>query len=701
MKQREIYNLYTTNKENPNDPDGIRRYFQRIIENMPNNVYWLNRDCITMGCNKNTLKLLGLDRLDQFVGMTYEKMGKLANWKESQAQSFKNDDMEVMESGLPKINVEEPPLYDDNGDPVYYLSSRVPIFDDNNSVIGVVGISVDITEKKKAEHDLIKERQNAEVANFAKTEFIENMSHDIRTPITGILGVTQMLLNQAQDAHAALRNKQFDELADALNDIKENSSLVIGATNELLNLSNEILEVMRLESGNLEKKVEVFDVRKIVTQVFYLLTPVSRNKNIQFSKEVSNDVPDLLIGYPTYFQRTLINLVSNALKFTKEGFVKINLKRDGEENQSGNITLVLSVKDSGIGIPEDKFDIIFEHFSRLTPSYEGVYKGSGLGLYTVKRYLDAMHGEISVNSKVGEGSQFTITIPFQQADKKTSYSELYVLSSIKNESSEKSYTKTTSVLLVEDNHMAMLASKALLKEINCSIDCAETGDQAVYLANKNKYDLILMDIGLPDFDGIEATKKIRSLGNKERANVPIVALTAHASNSDRCKEALAAGIQDVLGKPAQIRALVSIFQRFVLNNDDRSDSLSTGNSDSDTKGVVELQPIDWHACVKKCMGRKKLAYEMLIIFFNEIPDNKSKLEKYFSTGDFDSLRAELHRIRGGVSYLELPLLDSKLRIFHEAIKSSKSTTKDLEKAFSEVENALDAFYYQWMSEKFD
>ena len=299
MKKKDIIKLYTINKNNPSDPEGIRKYFQKIIENMPNNVYWLNRDCITMGCNKNTLKLLGLNSLDEFVGITYEEMGRLAAWKEGQAQSFKKDDLEVMQTGVAKLNVEEPPLYDKNGEPVYYISSRVPLFDNDGSVIGVVGISVDITELKKTQRNLEFQKEKAEAASLSKSEFIANMSHDLRTPITGMLGVTQSLLYTADDIKTALEKLPLEKhdtqllssLTGVKNTLEEDGALLTSATEELLQLCNEIIDeqsqqIKAQQEVIQQQQEEIEKLRKLVEKLQHQLSVLTRH---QFGKRSEKD----------------------------------------------------------------------------------------------------------------------------------------------------------------------------------------------------------------------------------------------------------------------------------------------------------------------------------------------------------------------------------------------------------------------------
>jgi len=567
MKKPSLYKLYTTKPGSPNNPDGIREYFQRVIENMPNNVYWLNRECVTMGCNINTLKLLGLKTQDEFVGITYEEMGELANWDKEIAESFKKDDMEVMDSGVAKYNVEEPVMYNDDGNEIYYMSSRVPIFDEKEKVIGVVGISVDITGKKKLENQLKKTVEKLKVANEAKSEFIANMSHDLRTPMTGLLGMLDGLLFTSGDISRALESTQ-DPTKDKLNlllkdfvkKVEYSASLAKESATSLNQLHNDILDNVELESGESNETVKPFNLDNLIQSVISLQKPVSEDKKLELTAEIDESTPCYLKGLSQSFKRVLLNLIGNALKFTKHGSVSVHVEVDNKEMpiRVGNeVTLKIQVRDTGIGIPNEKFDEIFGQFSRLSSSYEGIHKGLGLGLYVVKKYTNLMKGSISIESKVGEGACFTVYLPFlvEKEGMTKLHESVDTEQEIPNEKSplrdESNITEGLRVLLVEDDKIAAIATRMNLSNIGCQVDWADSGESALEKLVSTDYSIIFMDIGLPNKSGIDVAKEIRSLSEINKSKTPIIALTGHARGKSR-KLCLDSVMQDVLSKPASI-----------------------------------------------------------------------------------------------------------------------------------------------------
>ncbi|MDB2592926.1 HAMP domain-containing histidine kinase [Gammaproteobacteria bacterium] len=273
-------------------------------------------------------------------------------------------------------------------------------------------------------------RKRSEAANRAKSEFIANMSHDIRTPITGIIGLVQDLLNQAKKSKAYLTNQQqaiysTDQskqvLSDMVDVVEQDGQLMIGATEELLQLCNEILEVMHLESDKTYEVSESFDIRELINKNIVLFQPIAKTKQLAISAEIEQDVPSHCFGFRKLLHRCVLNLISNALKFTESGFVKVSVSV--MDKQHNLMTVRVVVEDSGVGIPKDKLDVIFEHFSRLTPSFRGLYKGSGLGLYTVKQYVNMMKSTIDVESELGSGTKFIIDLPLSMTDQNGSLSK--------------------------------------------------------------------------------------------------------------------------------------------------------------------------------------------------------------------------------------------------------------------------------------
>ena len=396
IKYRDLLGEDNKEKTIENIIESAVHYYEAIINCMPGNVYWLNSEGVAVGCNKNVLKMFGLKFPYEFNGLSFEEMGALGRWTAEATQSFKKDTFEVFKTGKAKLNVEEPPIPDADGNYIYFLTSRVPLFDSNGVVVAVVGISVDITERKNTEAQLIAITKKAEIANKSKSEFLQNMRHDFRTPFAGILGMANLLYEE----------EEISEKKAKLNDI-------IQASRALLDQLNEITDFITLEDGGLSVLEKQFDLHAVVKEVIDSLLPSAKEKQLEFMFSIDNNAPRYIIGDRVRTHRILTNLLANSIKFTKLGHVLLKVELAKKENNLSIIKFI--VEDTGIGISDADRDIIFEKFSRLNPSYHGVYPGKGLGLRIVKQFLDELGGEIhQPKSKLNKGSTFIVLIPYKQ-----------------------------------------------------------------------------------------------------------------------------------------------------------------------------------------------------------------------------------------------------------------------------------------------
>jgi two-component system aerobic respiration control sensor histidine kinase ArcB len=361
---------------------------ENVIAVMPGNVYWMNKEGVYLGCNDNQAKVIGFSSRDQIIG---KRNSEIPGFLIPEVLDPIN--AEIMNFGKTVIT-EEPAIL--NGVSATYLSHKVPLLNGRKEIIGMVGVSVDITDRKKAENDLKLAKETAVTANKAKTEFLYNMRHDLRTPFSGILGVAEFLENSEEDAQK-----------------KKTLGYITQASKVLLDQLNQIFEFIHSENGQLPILETQFNLHELVSNTFKMMNPAAKNKSLKFTSELDENIPQLLIGDHVRTQRILINLVSNSIKFTENGYVKLLTKLIKTDNK--NIVVEFIIEDSGIGIPEEKRNLIFEQFNRLTSSYSGIYPGKGLGLRMVKKFLDEINGEVQVESNDAKGSTFKVFIPFRQS----------------------------------------------------------------------------------------------------------------------------------------------------------------------------------------------------------------------------------------------------------------------------------------------
>ncbi|HIJ57253.1 MAG TPA: PAS domain S-box protein [Deltaproteobacteria bacterium] len=416
--------------------------------------------------------------------------------------------------------------------------------DGTAKAIGYHGIIRDITESKQMLEELREAKEAAEAANLAKSQFLATMSHEIRTPMNAIIGMADLL------KETPLTSEQRKYVT------------VFGSAGEnLLNIIDDVLDITRVESGQLSLEFKAFNLKHIIDNVRDVLTIQAQEKGLEITYHISPEVPVTLTGDSVRLRQILINLVGNAIKFSKLGCVTMEIKtqhRQPVKQDNGKIELLFSVTDTGPGIPPNKLDLIFDNFTQVDSSTTREHGGTGLGLSISKRLVEIMGGSIWVDSQMGKGSTFYFTVIFlTQTETPKSPDD-----AITDGKKEQVDLKPVQILLVEDTIDNQLLVKSYLKMTPYQIDIAENGLEAVKMFPLKKYDLVLMDIQMPVMDGYTATKEIRMWEIRQNAKVtPILALTAFATHED-AQKSLAAGCTDHLTKPIKKAKLLETIKTY-------------------------------------------------------------------------------------------------------------------------------------------
>jgi PAS domain S-box-containing protein len=504
----------------------IEEKYRLVLELAPDGIVVIDKSKTIQLVNRQTEKLFGFSR-DEMIG---KELGMLIpdrfrkNHIEHKKQLIAEPKPRAMGVGKELFGKRK------DGSEFPVEISLSPIQTDKDDAIILATIR-DISEQNRISTELVEAKNKAEVATEvveavlkSKQQFLANMSHEIRTPMNAIVGFTKVLLKTV----LSIKQKEY------LDAIKTSGDALIV-------LINDILDLAKVDAGKMTFEQTPFKMKPSLTAVLHLFDIRMQEKELAFVDDYDNNIPEILIGDFVRLQQILLNLISNALKFTSKGKITVTTKL---LNQNENEVLIqFSVTDTGIGIAEDKLQFIFENFQQASSSTSRIFGGTGLGLAIVKQLVEKQGGTINVKSKINEGSTFSFTLSFPKTN-----------ATIELESGTLELDKdiqNIKVLVVEDIKLNQLLMRTILDEFKFKHDIADNGKIALEKMQTETYDIILMDLQMPEMDGFEATAQIR---NKLKSKIPIIALTADVTSvdNDKCK---AVGMNDYISKPLDERIL--------------------------------------------------------------------------------------------------------------------------------------------------
>ena len=597
----------------------VSQYARSLIEASLDPLFTISLEGKITDMNNASIKVTGLSR-EQLIGTDFYNYFTEPN-------KAKEGYLQVFEKGF----VADYPLTIKDHKLTDVLFNGSVYKDEQGNIIGAVVVARDITEQKRIETELTEAKVFAELSTIiaeeaqskaedatriakdavkAKQQFLSNMSHEIRTPMNAIIGFTKVVLK------TELTAKQ-----------KEYLTAIKMSGDALIVLINDILDLAKVDAGKMIFEKTPFKLSASISAMLHLFEPKIEEKNLLLIKEYDQNIPEVLVGDPVRLHQIILNLVSNAVKFTNNGNIKVSIKMVSQDERK--VTIQFAISDTGIGITDSKKETIFENFQQATSGTSRLYGGTGLGLAIVKQLVENQEGKIEVESKEGKGSTFSFTLDFFKTN-----SEAELLT---NDLEIDREIKNIKVLVVEDIALNQLLMRTLLDDFGFECDIAGNGKIAIEKLRNKKYDIILMDLQMPEMNGFEATDYIRK---KMNLKIPIMALTADVTTVDLAK-CNAVGMNDYVAKPIDEKLLynkiISLIKKPI-----NSDLLM--NDFSKIAFGSKVKHIDLGYLSHRTKSNPILMMEMISLYLDQMPTLISSMKTSFASQDWETLKAAVHKM---------------------------------------------------------
>jgi len=624
--------------------------YRNMIANMNLGLLEVDNQEVILYANQSFCNVSGYD-MDELIG---KNPSQIFLHGENSVE-FVQEQLQLRKEGV--SSVYQLPVKNKRGEIRWWAISGAPNYDDNGNQLGSIGIHLDVTDQKNLEEELKQEKAKALEASKAKEVFLANMSHEIRTPLNAIIGFLRELkrINQNNGTQ-----KQFIE----------NS---YNASHHLLSIINNILDMSKIESGEMSLDNKNFSLQESIHNVIAILQSKAKEKKLKLTTDFSLDISTTLKGDSLKIEQILFNIIGNSLKFTSKGEIKIecNLVKDFPDRQ----TITIVITDTGIGMSEEYVKNIFKKFNQEDSSVSRKYGGTGLGMPITRELVKLMKGDIMVSSEKNVGTSITVKLTIDKGNERA-----------RKETWEKQNISIagTKVLLAEDNELNQLVAENSLNHFSCIVTKADHGKMAVDLAKNEPFDIILMDIQMPEMDGIEATRVLRrELG----ITTPIIALTANAFKTeiDNC---INAGMDDYITKPFIEENLLKIIYKYTKNAPHLHQKRSGKN-----EVLYDLKNL--HTLSR---GNDDFIQKMLSIFISQTQETIPLVEKAFDEGNNAEIARLIHKIKPSIEGIKIYSIREDVKNLEISAKEQKTELKELYPLFEKIKQTLNTVIIQLQEE---
>lgn len=516
------------------------------------------------------------------------------------------------------------------------------------SLIIVCFVSINFVHKKRRyEEYLQQEKDHAELLAHSKEIFLANMSHEIRTPMNAISGFTNQILK------TELNPEQREQL-----------KIVQKSNEHLIRIVNDILDYSKMEAGKFNFEHTSFNPDKVLKEVIDLSRPLVKNNDVKINYSISGPMPEFVIGDAVRLKQIVLNLLSNSIKFTEQG--EVNLIA-GFKNENGNLLLDLKVSDTGIGIPKDRIKEIFGEFQQADATIYYKYGGTGLGLPITKKLVELQNGNINIESIEGKGTTTSIQIPYTESKAGT----MFFKENGKPVTVDERFLKTLKVLIADDDEYNRKLLNVILRKWNADVKEAKNGKEVLEELMKDRFDILLLDIRMPEMNGIEAAQKIRSLKDLVKAETPIIALTA-VTTEEKKKRCRDAGINDFLSKPFKEEDL---FKKIVNLTDlensgyvhkDTNQPNSKAEMKNESNNLFSLEELR-----QLSNGDEKFVEEMINIFIKTTTEGMNAIEKALGEKDYSTIAEYTHKLSPPCRHMGADELYTRFKTIEDEVRKNE------------------------------